>query len=255
MFIVLITFIGILAFVFSMLGLGGAMVYNPIMVWFGYDFKSVVVPTGLLLNGVTALSAAWVYYRQRMIDFRVAFPLIITSAIGAPVGAYFTQFIPTQTLLAIFSMAIIFAGGRMLLFSKSSEPDYIRGTKQQRLTIGGILGFGIGFIAGMLGVGGGFLIVPLLITMGFPTKTAAATSAFIVIFSSFTGFIGHLAVGHFDWQLMVFSVISVFIGSQLGAHTMYIHMKPRQLKQMFGIVLILIALKLIWGIALPFSTY
>jgi len=35
----------ILAGVFSMLGLGGATVYNPIMVWFGYDFKTVVVPT------------------------------------------------------------------------------------------------------------------------------------------------------------------------------------------------------------------
>ena len=186
MFIILITLISLLAFIFSMLGLGGAMVYNPIMVWFGYDFKSVVVPTGLLLNGVTALSAAWVYYRKRMIDFTVAVPLIITSAIGAPLGAFSTQFLSTQILLAFFSAAVIFAGGRMLFVSKSSEPDHIRGTEQQRVIIGGLLGFGIGFIAGMLGVGGGFLIVPLLIVMGFPTKTAAATSAFTVIFSSFT---------------------------------------------------------------------
>jgi uncharacterized membrane protein YfcA len=42
----------VIAFVFSMLGLGGAMVYNPLLVWFGFDFKAVVVPTGLLLNGL-----------------------------------------------------------------------------------------------------------------------------------------------------------------------------------------------------------
>lgn len=54
-----------------MLGLGGALVYNPLMVWFGYDFKSVVVPTGLLLNGLTAASAAWAYYRREMIDFSI----------------------------------------------------------------------------------------------------------------------------------------------------------------------------------------
>ncbi len=75
-----------LAFIFSMLGLGGAMVYNPILVWFGFDFKEVVVPTGLLLNGLTAASAAWVYYRQRMIDFHISLPLVITSAIAAPLA-------------------------------------------------------------------------------------------------------------------------------------------------------------------------
>ena len=40
----------VLAFIFSMLGLGGAMLYFPVFHWFGYDFKFVAIPTGLLLN-------------------------------------------------------------------------------------------------------------------------------------------------------------------------------------------------------------
>ena len=237
-----------LAFIFSMLGLGGAMVYNPILVWFGFDFKEVVVPTGLLLNGLTAASAAWVYYRKGMIDFSVALPLIVTSAIGAPLGAYFTQLIPTQWLLGLFAAAVVFAGGRMILISGNQEPESVRGTPRQRAIWGALLGLGIGFIAGMLGIGGGFLIVPLLMAMGYPTKLAAATSAFTVVFSSVTGFLGHLAVGHFDWQLMAALAIAVIVGSQLGAHTMHTRMKPRLLKQMFGIVLLIIAAKMIWGL-------
>lgn len=248
MFALLVTLIFILAFIFSMLGLGGAMVYNPLMVWFGYDFKSVVVPTGLLLNGLTAVSAAWTYYRKGMIDFSVALPLVITSALGAPAGAYFTQFISTNVLLGLFAAAVVFAGGRMLLVSKAADPETMRGTARQRALWGAGLGFGIGFIAGMLGIGGGFLIVPLLMAMGYPTKIAAATSAFTVVFSSFTGFLGHLAVGHFDWAFMLTLSVAVVIGSQIGARVMATQMKPRQIKQMFGVVLLFVGLKMIWGL-------
>ncbi len=238
----------VLAFIFSMLGLGGAMVYNPILVWAGYDFKELVVPTGLLLNGLTAASAAWVYYRKRMIDFHISLPLVISSALAAPAGAYVTQFVPTRWLLALFSMAVLAAGGRMILLSGAQEPESIRGSARQRAIWGAVLGLGIGFIAGLLGIGGGFLIVPLLMAMGYPTKLAAATSAFVVVFSSATGFLGHLAVGHFDWRLMTVLAIAVILGSQIGARVMHLHMKPRHLKQMFGVVLLFIAAKLIWGL-------
>ena len=56
----------LLAFIFSMLGLGGAMLYIPVFTWFGFAMKSVAIPTGLLLNGVTALSAAIYYLRAKM---------------------------------------------------------------------------------------------------------------------------------------------------------------------------------------------
>jgi uncharacterized protein len=248
MFVLLTSLILILAFVFSMLGLGGAMVYNPLMVWFGYDFKSIVVPVGLLLNGLTAASATWVFARKRLIDYSAGLPIVVTSAIGAPIGAYFTQLIPTQILLGLFAVAVLFAGGRMILIRNQSEPENVRGTGLQRAFLGAALGLGIGAIAGLLGVGGGFLIVPVLMAMGFPTKTAAATSAFTVVFSSFTGFLGHVAVGHFDWLFMGIMAIVVVVGSQGGALIMQAHVKPRQIKQMFGAVLLFVALKMIVGL-------
>lgn len=244
----LVGLILVLAFLFSMLGLGGAMVYNPVMLWFGYDFKTVVVPTGLLLNGLTAASAAWVYYRRGMIDFSAGLPLVVASAIGAPLGALLTQIVPTIQLLWLFAAAVLLAGGRMILVSGSDEPLAVRGSPGQRILLGAVLGIGIGAIAGLLGIGGGFLIVPFLIWLGYPTKTAAATSAFTVVFSSATGFLGHLAVGHFDWLLMVPAAAAVILGSQLGARFMHARMKPRRLKQLFGVVLFIVAGKLVLGL-------
>ncbi len=234
----------VLAFIFSMLGLGGAMLYIPVFHWFGYDFKSVAIPTGLLLNGITALSAALFYLRAKMVDIKGSIPLIISSFIGAPVGAYFTKLVPTRTLILLFAIAMVFAGGRMLITSARPEKDKMMEFRL-RMTLMSIGGFFIGFIAGLLGVGGGFLFVPMMIAMGYATKQAAATSSFVVIFSSFSGFAGHIAEGHFNWPLMIATSIAVIIASQIGAKVMKERMKARWIKQMFAVVLLGVAVKLL----------
>ena len=42
------------------------------------------------------------------------FSLVITSALGARIDAYIAQFVPTPGLLGLFSIAVLFAGGRVL---------------------------------------------------------------------------------------------------------------------------------------------
>jgi hypothetical protein len=111
-----------------------------------------------------------------------------------------------------------------------------------------VLGFGIGFFAGLLGLGGGVFIVPILIALGFETKRASATSAFIVLFSSFSGFFGHLSTGHLDMNLMIYTAIAAFVGGQVGSHLMHSKMKSETIKQMFGVVLWIMAIKIVYGL-------
>ncbi len=230
------------AFLFSMLGLGGAMLYIPLFTWFGFDLKQVAIPTGLFLNSVTALSAAFYYFRAKMIDVRGGIPLMVSAAIGAPIGAHFTHLISTEILITLFSVAMIIAGSKMLYSAADQEPASLL-TFNKRVSITGIAGLFIGFISGLLGTGGGFLFVPMMIAVGYPTKQAAATSAFVVLFSSFSGFLGHAAKGHFDWQILAVCTIAVIIGAQIGSKVMKERMKARWMKKIFGILLILVALK------------
>ncbi len=234
----------VLAFIFSMIGLGGAMLYVPVFHWLGFDFKTEAIPTGLLLNGITAVSAAIVYFRAKMVDVKGSVPLIVSSFLGAPVGAYLTKMVSTTMLILLFAVSMIFAGGRMLLTANRPEKT---GTMEPRtrFLLMGAGGFFIGMIAGLLGVGGGFLFVPMMLAMGYPTKRAAATSSFVVIFSSFSGFAGHLAEGHFNWALMFFTTIGVIIGSQIGAQVMKEKMKAKWIKQIFAVVLLGVAVKLL----------
>ena len=179
-----------------------------------------------------------------MVDVKGSIPLIVTSFIGAPIGAYFTKMVSTDVLILLFAIAMIFAGGKMLLSAGQPEKDHMMPTGK-RMTLMGIAGLFIGFIAGLLGVGGGFLFVPLMIAMGYKTKNAAATSSFVVVFSSFSGFAGHVAEGHFNWPLMITTAIAVLIGGQIGARVMKDKMKAKWIKQMFAVVLLGVAAKLL----------
>jgi uncharacterized membrane protein YfcA len=235
----------ILAFIFSMIGLGGAMLYVPVFHWFGFDSKTEAIPTGLLLNGITAASAAVVYLHSKMVDVKGSVPLIVSFFLGAPVGAYLTKMVPTRVLIFLFAVCMLFAGGRMLLTANRPEKGRMMGARG-RFILMGAGGFIIGLIAGLLGVGGGFLFVPMMLAMGYPTKRAAATSSFVVIFSSFSGFAGHLAEGHFNWPLMISTTVCVIIGSQIGAQVMKEKMKAKWIKQMFAVVLLGVAVKLLF---------
>ncbi len=74
----------VIATVFSMLGMGGSQLYTPILYWLGMDFKSEAIPLGLLLNLINSASAAVVYARKKLIDWRVAIPFGVTMILFAP---------------------------------------------------------------------------------------------------------------------------------------------------------------------------
>lgn len=248
--IVIAVIIFFLAVIFSMLGLGGSLVYVPLFYWLGIDML-IAIPTALLLNGITTSSAAITYYRKKMINFHVAAPFVIASIIGAPIGAYFTKFVPIEILLWILGAVLVFAGVRMLFSggkNTESEISSISTDNRKSLTIGIFLGFVIGIIAGLLGIGGGVFIVPVLIALGYGAKRASATSAFIVLFSSFSGLFGHLTTGHLDTNLMIYTAIAAFIGGQVGSHLMHSKMKSETIKQMFAVVLWIMAIKLVYGL-------
>jgi Predicted permeases len=246
--IVIAVIIFFLAVIFSMLGLGGSLVYVPLFYWLGIDML-VAIPTALLLNGITSSSAAITYYRKKMIDLHMATPFVLASTIVAPIGAYFTKFVSVGTLLWILSVVLLLAGARMLLSgNKDSEGNNESVGRKKRFIIGICLGFVIGVFAGLLGLGGGVFIVPVLIALGYETKRASATSAFIVLFSSFSGFFGHLGTGHLDVTLMAYTALAAFIGGQVGSHLMHSKMKSKTIKQMFGVVLWIMAVKILSGL-------
>jgi len=247
LFTVVFVIIFLASFLFAMLGLGGGMVYVPVLKWAGFPVKEVAIPLGLLLNGLNTLLALIPYARKKLVDWKGGMAMAAAAFVMAPVGAYSAQFVPVRTLLILFAIAVLAAAVRMILFARQPEPETIMPLRKRSL-IGGVVGGFAGFMGGMLGLGGGFIIAPILMWMGYRTKQAAATTAFVVTFSSLSGYLGHVAEGHFNWLLTAIVVVAVIIGSQLGGTFMSTTAKPRWVKQLYAVVLVAIAVKLLVGV-------
>ena len=234
------------SFLFAMLGLGGGMIYVPVLKWAGFSVKEVAIPLGLLLNGLNTLLALIPFARKKLVDWKGGLAMALAALMFAPIGAYTAKFVPINILLILFAVAVLGAAVRMIFFARSPEPEKMMDIKKRSI-IGSVVGAFAGFAGGLLGIGGGFIIAPILMWMGYKTKEAAATTAFVVTFSSFSGYLGHMAEGNFNWTLTAIVVIAVIIGSQLGGSFMSGKAKPKWVKGLYAVVLFAIAIKLFLG--------
>lgn len=239
--------IAIASFLFAMLGLGGGMVYVPVLNWAGFDMKEVAIPLGLLLNGLNTALVLIPFARKKLVDWKGGAVMATTALISSPFGAMLSSDVPISILKVLFAMMVILAAVRMLWASNKAEPEKMMSLKKRSI-IGFFTGSFAGLIGGLLGIGGGFIIAPILMMMGYKTKEAAATTAFVVTFSSISGYMGHAAQGHMNWFLTIFVVIAVVVGSQLGGLYMTHKAKSKQVKIIYAVVLILIALQMVYSV-------
>ena len=233
----------VIAFVFSMLGMGGSQLYIPILFWMGLDFKTQAIPLGMLLNVVNSSTAAVTYARKGLIEWKTALPFGISMVLFAPIGTLVNINLPTKSVILIFALFTAFAA---LLMLSGWRPKQGKLSPKGKFILGITGGSALGFFAGLIGRGGGSFVVPLLFIAGLELKSAAATSAFVVTLSGLSSFISHIATAaRPDWMLWGLCVIAVFLGSRAGSRFMAGKLKGRRIKLIFGFVLLGISVFLI----------
>jgi hypothetical protein len=115
-----------------------------------------------------------------------------------------------------------------------------------------VLGAGVGgfagYLGGLLGVGGGNFIVPVLTWLGYDPKVAAGTTAFVVVFASAAGFLGHVSLGGLSPSFLAATGAAAVIGALAGSWLARFKLSSAQLKRVIGVLLWGIALKIVWGL-------
>jgi uncharacterized membrane protein YfcA len=144
---------------------------------------------------------------------------------------------------------LIFAGSMMLFYE--AKPKEEQPNNKKLIGYGATVGGLAGYLGGLLGVGGGNFIVPVLVWLGFDPKKASATTAFVVIFSSLSGFLAHATTGHMNIWLLLLCAVGSISGALLGAYLMRKKMSRKQVKVAIGAILYIIAAKMIWDLLKP----
>jgi len=232
----------VIAFVFSMLGRGGATLYVPILFWLGMDLKPEAIPLGMLLNVANTSVPALTFGLKKMINWKLAIPSGLAMIAFAPLGAWLNISLPTKAIILILAsftaISVIPLIGNWHL---KYEPSLQGGIK-----VGVFGGSILGFFAGLIGRGGGSFVVPLLYVIGLDMKIAVATSAFVVTFSGISSFLSHMTLqAQPQWLIWIPCVIAVLAGSQLGSRLMITKLKPNHLKWIFVTISLGVAIALI----------
>jgi uncharacterized membrane protein YfcA/ABC-type phosphate transport system substrate-binding protein len=94
-----------------------------------------------------------------------------------------------------------------------------------------------GILAGLLGIGGGIILVPLLVTLGYTTVQAVATSSLVIVISSISGSLQNWRMGHFDLQRVVYLGLPALITAQIGVYLAN-RLPPYLILFLFGILLL-----------------
>ena len=232
----------IAAFIFSLGGIGAAIILIPILVSMGIPINTAK-PVGLFYNTVSLTGASINNIKNKRLDFKIGIPIIVSSFLFAIAGAYLSKFIPGQIILYLFIGFLLFSGFMFLFHKKKTTAKYRTDAPYFKLTLVGGLA---GILSGMLGIGGGGIITPLMLMLGYNPKKITAITAFVVPFSSFSGFLTYWAMGAVNWRIVIITSIAGISGATLGTVFMHRNLNAQTVKKILAVILLLMAAKMIY---------
>lgn len=255
--------IGIIA---VMAGVGGGVLFVPLVSGFFPFHLDFVRGAGLLVALAGALAAGPGLLRRNLASLRLALPVALIASSCAIVGAMIGLALPTDVVQTCLGGTILGIAVLLLVSKNSVRPvvhkqDAIgmalnmNGTflepstgevvdwKTHR-TLGGLLLFIIiGLMAGMFGLGAGWANVPVLnLLMGVPLKVSVGTSKFLLSITDTSAAWVYLNEGCVVPLMAIPSIVGLMLGSVVGVRLLAIA-KPKFIRYMVIGVLFFAGLK------------
>ena len=223
-----------------MAGVGGGVLYVPIVSGFLPFHLDFVRGAGLIVALAGALAAGPGLLRKGMADLRLAIPLALIASTCAIFGAMIGLALPTNVIQTLLGATILGIVVIMIKAKKSEFPDVPNSDPlSQALRITGVyheptinkdvewkvhrtpMALGlfviIGVMAGMFGLGAGWANVPVLnLLMGAPIKISVATSKFLLSITDTSAAWIYLNNGAVLPLMVVPSVVGIMLGSFVG---------------------------------------
>jgi len=266
----------VIAIVAVVAGIGGGVIFTPIVLGFTSIDTLVVRATGLVVAMFSGLISAAPLLKRGLVDIRLvyvcALPTIIGGVLGAmaafhlaaSMGASADALVRLLLGLLLLGVAYVFirGGGRNdypkpqpstglaailsldMSYYESSLNGYVS-YKVQRLGWAIGLFVLVGFIGGFFGLGGGWAMVPVLnLVMAVPLKAAAASSGVLLALGNAAAIWPYIVYGALVPMLVAPWMLGQVAGGILGAHLLA-HVKVKVVRRLLIAMLLLTAIKLI----------
>ena len=127
-------------------------------------------------------------------------------------------------------------------------PNLLSTNSNLTITLIAALGLFTGVVSGLLGIGGAVVVIPILIFLfGFDQHLAQGTTlAMMLPPVTFLAVMQYHKAGDINWKTALILSAGFFIGGLIGSK-IAINIDAATLKKMFGIMLLVISLKMIFS--------
>jgi uncharacterized membrane protein YfcA len=274
--IILFSFTFVLGILAVVAGVGGGVLFVPIVSSFFPFNLDFVRGAGLLVALCGALSAGPGLLKRGLANLRLALPMALIASTCSIFGAMVGLALPTNIVQTALGGTIVMIVVIMAISRRSDFPDVkkadtlssvlkITGIYYEesqgkeinwqihRTPVGLILFIIIGFMAGMFGLGAGWANVPVLnLLLGAPLKVSVATSVFLLSITDTAAAWVYLNKGAVLPLIAVPSVAGMMLGTRIGVKVLA-KVKPKAVKWIVVIILLLAGMRAllkglgIWG--------
>jgi uncharacterized membrane protein YfcA len=231
----------VLGIVAVLAGVGGGVLFVPMISGFFPFHLDFVRGTGLLLALSGAMAAAPALLRDGMANLRLAMPFALVGSITSIAGALIGLALPAATVQTALGATILVIAALMWRSKRSLYPQVARsdawatalglravfrddqtghaGEWRVHRTAPGMATFAvIGLLAGMFGLGAGWANVPALnLMLGVPLKVSVATSGLMLSIVDTSAAWVYIHRGAVLPMLTVPSIVGVMLGARIGA--------------------------------------
>ena len=232
----------IIALTYATVGFGGGSSYLAILSISNIPY-SLLPQIALICNLIVVTGGTWIFYKNKLIDWRLSTPFILSSVPMAFLGGLYK--IQEKTFILLLASSLLIASIRLLWSPKSALDSNQRPTTLKSYLIGG----GLGLLSGIVGIGGGIFLAPIMLLMGWgKPKQIAATASLFILLNSISGLIGQVIKNpqvHL-WSDYLPLFLAVFIGGQIGSRIGSHHKVPHLwIERATGILILYVSVQLI----------
>ncbi len=246
------------AFVAGLLGVGGALIMLPLLLYVppllgvgGLDVKSVAAIT-MVQVFVAALSGVAAHRRYKAVDSDLAWVGGTAMAVASFVGALGSKYVADRWLLLVFALMVTTAAPLLVLpvdaialpMPAGLDDGAARFSRVRILVVAGT----VGVAAGLVGAGGAFLLVPLLlVVVRVPIRVTIGSSLAITAMAAAAGFAGKLVTGQIPLGPAVVVALGALPAAQVGA-TVSRRLDATQLRALLFMIVIATGLRVWWDV-------
>jgi uncharacterized membrane protein YfcA len=231
-------------------GVGGGVLFTPVMMGFTSIDTLIIRATGLVVAMFSGLISTGPFMRRGLADIKIVYFCSVPIAVGALAGAFSAVAVSEHMgatgdaivrlllgLILIFIAAMFVLGGSKTEYPEVKHIDRftrwvgLRGAYWEeslgrrvdytatRSILGFLLFSVVGFTGGFFGLGGGWAVVPVLnLVMMVPLKISAACSGVLLAIGNAVAIWPYVLYGALLALFVVPWMLGQVIGGILGAH-------------------------------------